>query len=239
MHIESDNYLRSLTQVLQNHPEIEKTISGKYTIKRSPYNVILPTNLTIDLYRIVGIIHGDGNMSGRRILISDKNLSYHENVVIPLFERTFGITLNLYYDRNRHTYYAHSKCKILYLFLVEIFNIPQGPVRSHITIPELFAFAPSKLHANYIAGLYDSESHIRKNQAEIDFYSTSLVLINFIKQYLMNTQIEYSLMKRNRGNLTEYELIITGKRNVTKFSKYIPMLHPAKINVLQKHIQAN
>ncbi|MFX1518996.1 MAG: LAGLIDADG family homing endonuclease [Promethearchaeota archaeon] len=220
---------------LLNHPEIIELPNGRSTIKRSPYSVYIPRKLGEELCRIIGIIHGDGNMSGKRVHVSDKSREYHETVVLPLFQKVFGITLNLYHDHERNSYYSHTKCKIVYYYLVEVLELPKGAVRPNIRIPDYLAFAPINLRASYIAGLFDSEAHVRKNQVEIDFYTTTPELMEFITNYLRKIGVNHSQMTRKRGKSQEYELAITERQNVHAFIDNTPLKHPDKLRTLQLH----
>ena len=95
----------------------------------------IPTTITKKLCRIIGIIHGDGNMSLSRIHITDKCLEYHKKILHPLFKDVFGIKLNLFHDRNRNSYYSHIKDKKVYKYLTENLEIPKGSVRKNLFIP--------------------------------------------------------------------------------------------------------
>ena len=89
-----------VNQFLENHKEFIKTENG-YACKKSLQYVKLPMKETHSLCRILGILHGDGNMSSSRIHITDKDKEYHIKVLHPLFKSVFGICLNLFKDKNR------------------------------------------------------------------------------------------------------------------------------------------
>ncbi|MFH1391870.1 MAG: LAGLIDADG family homing endonuclease, partial [Candidatus Diapherotrites archaeon] len=103
---------------------------------------------------MLGIIHGDGNMSNSRILVTDKSKKYHK-VVKELFGKVFGITPNIFHDKNRNTYYSHIKRKAVYLFLVEVLEVPGGSIRKSLSLPSYVKTWNGKLKGAYLGGLLD------------------------------------------------------------------------------------
>lgn len=219
---------------LKKHKEIYKS-GSKYSIKKSAYEVKIPRKINKDLCRLLGILHGDGNMSLNRIHFSDKSKKYHETVIGPTFQKIFGIKLNTFHDINRNTYYSHIKSKIIYRLLVEVFEIPEGSVRKSIQIPEVLKKATKKQKSAYIAGLFDAESHICKREARISFYTTSINLFNFVKDFLEEINIKYSIYSRFRRKNKEYEINLYGKNNIKKFIEIVEMKHPDKTACLFLH----
>lgn len=189
----------------------------------------IPKTLTKKLCRIIGIIHGDGNMSSSRIHISDKCLHYHLKELKPLFKDIFNIELNLYHDKNRNSYYSHFKNKKVYWYLTEKLKIPKGSVRKQLFVPNYLKMAKDYLKAAYISGIFDSESCISKRQAEINFSTTCESLFEFIKKFLNNKKIKFNPRIRDRRKNKEYEIYIYGKENIKKMLKIIKINHPEKI----------
>jgi len=216
-----------LKYFLQKHTEIQK-VGERYTVKRSKVSVILPSSFTKEVCRIIGIIHGDGNMSGRRFHVTDQNLEYHRYLQ-ELFEKTFGIKLNIFHDKNRNTFYSYSKNSIVYKYLTEVLEIPAGAVRSKLRIPKFLKELPLELQAEYIGGLFDSESHIRERQAEIDFSTTSKEVWDFVKEFLTKIGIKFSERIRKRRKNPEFEIFIYGKNNLKIFNNFVKLHHPDKI----------
>ncbi len=219
-----------LSEFLGMHPEIRK-VRGKYRVKRSNTTITLPTSFTKDLCRIIGIIHGDGNMSGKRFLVTDKNFRYHL-YLRKLFKKTFGITLNLFEDRKRGTYYSHSKNYIVYKYMTEVLELPSGSVRKSLAVPEFLNGLPWTLQGEYVAGLFDSESHIRKRQAEIEFSTTTEEIWTFIKSFLSKRKIKFSARIRKRRKNPEFEIFIYGRENLRLFDDCVKLKHPEKVKRL-------
>ena len=193
------------------------------------YPVRIPKNVSVELCRFLGIMHGDGNMSSSRILITDECLRYHTSVLHPLFEELFGIKLNLYHDKNRNSYYSHVKSKKIYEFLVSTLKINRGAVRGNLMLPSFIYRVPNSFKSEYIAGLYDSESYVSKRQAEIEFSITSEKIYKFILNFLIKNNIKHSKRIRDRRKKKDYTIHIYGKQNINNFLNIVKIKHPEKV----------
>ena len=200
------------------------------------YPVRIPKNLSAELCRFLGVMHGDGNMSSSRILITDECLRYHKSVLHPMFEELFGVKLNLYHDKNRNSYYSHVKSKKIYEFLVCTLKINRGAVRENLVLPSFIYKVPNKLKSEYIAGLYDSESYVSKRQAEIEFSITSEEIYKFILDFLSKNTIKHSKRIRNRRKKKDYTIHIYGKENISNFLNIVEIKHPEKVARINKFL---
>ncbi|GEM_PF-1383147 len=224
-----------LEEFLQKHPEIEEK-SEKFRYKNSTFWVKFPNDFSESLCRLLGIIHGDGNMSYGRILITDKCKDYHL-VIRNLFEEIFDVTPNLFHDKNRHSYYSHLKRKAVYLFLVEVLEVPRGSVRQNLSPISFVKTWDSKLKGSYLGGLLDSEGHISKLQAKINFTTTSKPVFDFVADFLTEHEIKFGKYVRHRRANPELEINIYGKQNISKFLTYTSFRNPEKIARLEKFLQ--
>jgi hypothetical protein len=226
----------NLEKFFLQHHDI-KTIDSLYYCRGSRYRVKLPAQFNKDLCRFIGIMHGDGNLSSNRILITDKNIEYHQRVLQPLFKRLFNLPLNLYHDKNRSSYYSHVKSSIIYRYLIGVLEFQAGSVRCSLQkLPSYLSKFPSKYQAYYIAGLYDSEGSIKKKQIEIDFAITSKPIWLYIQEFFNQININYSPRIRKREKWQKnYEIYIYGKDDAIKFIKNIPIVHPAKLKQLNTY----
>ena len=225
-------------EFLLRHKDIIK-IDKLFTVKRSIYKIKLPTSLTKDVCRFLGILHGDGNMSLGRIHISDKSEIYHKEIIHPLFKKVFGLKLNLFYDKNRNSYYSYIKSSIIRRVLTEIFEVPEGAIRVKLYIPKYLKTTSIYLKAAYLSGIVDAEGHISKRQAEINISTTCEDLFKFIKVFLKEIHVKYSIYIRNRRKNKEYEIYIYGKMNIKNFVKFVKIKHPDKLLRLNKFFLAH
>ena len=203
--------------------------NGKYTCKRSPYYADLPLKESKSLLRILGIIHGDGNMSGNRILISENDIKFVKKIS-SLFEKLFGLKPNIFHDKKRNSYYCHIKNRVIYRYLVDILEVPKGAVRPQLKLPTYLKKLKFIFQKEYVGGLYDAEGWLTTRQAHIGFSIINKEIRNFISSILKKCEIKHSVSSRNRRKNIEYELHIYGKSNLKEFQEQISFRHPEKIN---------
>ncbi len=215
---------------LKNNPDILQ-IYKKYTCKRSHYNVKIPRKESKEILRFVGILHGDGNIYGKRILITEKDSSFCE-VIKSLFEKIFTIVPNIFYDKNRNSNYCHIKNSIIYRYLIEVLEIPSKSVRDNIKIPSFMDKLPLKFKTEYLWGLFDAEGWLTKRQAHIGFSITNKKIRDFVSEILLKLGINHSITFRDRRKNKEFELHIYGKQNLKKFQETISFKHPRKANLI-------
>ncbi len=187
------------------------------------------------LARLLGIIHGDGNASYGRILITDKHKNFHE-VLRGLFIDVFQITPSLYNDKKRNTFYTYTKNRMVYRIFTEKLSVNKGSVRKRITIPSFIRDNDITIQREYVGGLFDAEASVKKRQAEIAFSNTSEQLFEYVKETLTKTAIRFSTNIRHRRNTPEYEIYIYGKTNLRLFQEKIGFTHPKKKMMLILHI---
>ena len=200
--------------------------------------VKIPKQHNSMISRLVGIIHGDGNMSFKRVLITDECLEYHKNVIHPLFYQLFGVKLNLYHDKARNSFYSHTKNRILFKYLTKDLKLPNGAVRDRIRITKFMKQWPLELKVNYLAGIIDSEGYVSKRQAEIEISVTSKNVFDFVRTILNQLNIKYSIRirKRNGRSKIDYSLNIYGKDKIKDLVKSVHIRHPEKIKKLEKFL---
>jgi len=217
---------------LQKNSDIFKKY-GKYTCEGSPYYANLPLKESKPLLRILGVMHGDGSMSGNRILISENDINF-VNKISLLFRKLFSIKPNIFHDKGRNSYYCHFKSSVIYRYFTDVLEIPKGAVRPRLTLPSFIKKLEFKFQKEYVGGLYDAEGWLTTRQAHIGFSIINKEIRDFISAILKKCKIKHSISFRNRRENTEYELHIYGKSNLKKFQEQISFLHPAKIAKISK-----
>ena len=186
--------------------------------------------------RLLGIIHGDGNTSYKRLLITDMSEEFHKNVILPMVEKAFSVKMNIFHDVNRNSYYSHTKKKVVYGFFTDNLQVPKGAVREQLFIPKVLKEADFALQREYVGGLYDAEGCVKSRQAEINFSTTSKVIYDFVRSILVKSDIKFSIYIRQRRIKPEYEIYIYGKDDLMRFNELIKFKHPRKERELSKHI---
>lgn len=220
-------------EFIKNNPKIVKK-QNKYVWGKSKTLTKIPKD-TILLLRTIGIIHGDGNMSNERILISEKEFDFQIRLH-NYFKKLFGMEFNIYQDKNRNTFYLHSKNKVVYNFLNQVLEIPKGSIRKNIKIPSYFENLNQNEINSYVEGLFDAEGSVKIKQAELNFCSNSKILFDFVKEILNKNEIIFSPYSKKREERKNIEYNIYGKNNLKNFQSRIGFSHPTKIKKLTKHI---
>ena len=212
---------------IRRNPDIYK-IDGKYSCKKSPYKVNLPLKESPELLQFLGILHGDGNMSMKRILITEKDDKFAKEIC-SLFKKIFTIAPNIFNDKRRNSNYCHIKNSIIYRFLIEVLEVPKDNVRNQLKLPTYIEKLNSKLKKEYVGGLYDAEGWLTKRQAHIGISITNREIIEFISKILSECKLKHSKTIRNRRRHNEFEIHIYGKNNLKIFQEKISFTHPKKI----------
>jgi hypothetical protein len=221
-----------MDEFLRVHPDISSK-GDTYFRSRSLYPVRLSVAFSDELCRLIGWIHGDGNMSYKRILVSDESFEFHRDVLGPTFQKLFGVKTNIFHDVDRNTYYSHLKNSVLYDFLTEVLEIPKGSVRNGLTVPACMRGLELHFRAKYVGGLYDAESHVKKRQAEIDFSSTCGAIQRMVGKTLSELDIGRTLSDRQRRS-KEFEVYIYGKDDLRKVDTSVGFAYPVKKQALMR-----
>ncbi len=203
--------------------------------KKPLLKVRLPTKITPELCRLIGLLHGDGNMSGRRVLLTDQNKEFHL-VIRRIFKSVFGITPNLFHDKGRNSYYSHTKSADVYRFLTEVMEVPQGAVRHKLRAPAYMKKLGLRLQGEYVGGLFDAEGCVKSRQAELNISITSKSVFQYIGRFLRKINVSYSEYIRRRHEKPEYEIYIYGKDDLRKFARHVSFNHPLKKKAMAKFL---
>ena len=97
------------------------------------------------LFRLLGILHGDGSLSGNRVTVTDKHREFHE-VLAGIFQDIFHYKPTIYRDRSKNTFYTYTKKKEIVNFFLNIFGA--ASLRK-ATIPEIVWKASLELEKEY------------------------------------------------------------------------------------------
>ncbi|MBT4605040.1 hypothetical protein HOC01_05345 [archaeon] len=137
-----------------------------FSNKDKHYKIKLPTQMSLELAELIGIVVGDGhiglykrnheNRSHYRINIcgnikDEKHIDYTNS----LFYSVFGVKLNKLIIKNKNAIELQKQSKAVCLFFKNIINIPNN--KRNITIPKCILAGSSKIKALFIRGLADAD----------------------------------------------------------------------------------
>jgi len=149
--------------------------------------------------------------------------------ISQLFEKIFAIALNIFYDKNRSSYYCHIKNSVVYRYLTEVLDVPKQSVRKNISLPMYMRKLNLKFQKEYVGGLFDAEGLVTSRQAHVGLSITNKNIRDFVSEILTKCEIKHTKSFRNRRQNIEYEIHIYGKDNLKKFQKNIFFTHQLKI----------
>ena len=223
-------YSDAIRKFTTKHPEIFQS-GSRFTVAKSSHRVKLPTNLNRELCWLVGLIQGDGNISKTRILVSDSTEEFHRTIS-KCFQKQFGVNLNLFHDKNRNTFYSHTKSAVIAYFLAEVFDMTIGK-KENVLVPKLIASASLANRTAYLKGLFDAEGSVSQRQAAMYISTTSNEIAEFSFQTLAEIGVKSSVRSRQRpGRRPEYDVEVYGLNDVMKFLHNVGSDHITKANKL-------
>jgi intein/homing endonuclease len=227
-HADSNSDLaEAVRSFLTAHSEIIR-VGNRFTVKKSPFTVRLPVKLSQDLCWIIGILQGDGNISGTRIHVSEESKEFHTELR-ETFEKVFGIQLHLYRDGARNTYYSYVKSTIISDFLKDVFKLCNGR-KTNQEIPKLIRESTVYRKSAYVSGLFDAEGYLSKRQAAIGFSVSDRSIAEFVSRTLSEIGVKHLTRSRFRSNRRpEHVIEVYGRKRVKRFLEKVGFRHPLKL----------
>ena len=220
-------FSEAVRSFLTTHSEILR-VEKRFTVKKCPFAVLLPRRLSRNLCWLIGVLQGDGNINKTRVLVTEQTKSFHVEFE-RVFEGLFGITLHMYRDTTRNSYYSHVKSKVISTFLRDVFGLPEGK-KTHLGVPRLVEKSDADLKAAYVGGLFDAESFVSKRQAAIEFSISSRAIVEFIHRTLRELGVRNTMRAKARSNRKpEYLIEIYGRESLRIFCERIGFRHPTKL----------
>ncbi len=155
-------------------------------------------------------------ISGHKIL--DRN--YHENYLIPLIKREFGLNFKIKVNKNNNSMVTQKINKDLFLKLKNL-GFPVGKKGQRLRIPKKLYNLNWKLSKNIIRGLFDTDGRIFSRKDEryryphIKITSKSIKLIKQLYKILREKDYPVRITKNKD------EIILKGIENTKKWMKDI------------------
>ena len=140
-----------------------------FYVPRSPKHAKLPRTITTSLAYLVGYHLGDGYLEdidktirrkGRpdyEIGYSDRSREMLRLVLMPIFQRLFGVSLHVSKKKGENMYVARLYSKIVYIFLHAVLGLPKGK-KSAKSISS-YVQHDEKLLQYFLRGFFDAEGY--------------------------------------------------------------------------------
>ena len=218
-----------------------------FYVPRSPKRVRLPRSVTTSLAYLVGYHLGDGYLEdidktirrkGRpdyEIGYSDKSREMLRLVLMPIFQRLFGVSLLVSKKKGENMYVARLYSKIVYIFLQAVLGLPNGKkpsggIPSHVQHDE-------KLLKYFLRGFFDAEGYAYfdtwNRKPRVGITNSNKALLYEIKA-LLRKGFHIPMMgpyKKHRQDCWELKLFEEGA--IQEFVTNIGSSHPEKKNKLE------
>ena len=144
--------------------------------KSSPHKIQLPTHINPKLAYLIGYLYGDGGLKDIRrsykiskrfehkIIVGDEFETQIINIINPLFQQLFNLHTKIRYEKIKKgikIYYINPTSKVIYRFLTNVFNFPEGPKKGKLKIPYLIKNSNKRIKLWFIKGLLDADGDVR------------------------------------------------------------------------------
>lgn len=230
--------------------ELQKTKNSEYIlltaeyfrVRCSPHRITLPRYLNPKLAYLIGYLYGDGGLKDIRRSYKTTGVFEHKLIVgdefqlqieriKSLFKELFNLHTTLRterIDKGENMYYLNPTCKLIYRFLVKVFDFPEGPKRN-LAVPKLIRKAPKRIRQWFLRGFIDADGDTRATE----YYLTSALPSPRIKIKLADKRLVLYL--KNMLN-EDFNLGFTGPYSDTKKDYYIQTAKAGTIRANKRNL---
>jgi len=209
----------------------------------------IPKLMDPRLAYFIGYFAGDGGLKNiQKSYKQSKQFDYKIKIadefqiqikhIQELYFKLFGLSPPIRLERiekSEHTFYIEQSNKILYCFLSNVFEFPQGKKHYQLKIPTLIKKSPLIIKQWYLRGLFDADGDTRA--VEVGFNSQSRIKLR-MKPYKFISEVKNLLQESYKvsvngpykdGHKWQSSYIqIERQRDIIKLAELNFFLHPIK-----------
>jgi intein/homing endonuclease len=239
------SFLKYLTESSENPGRTESRINSNdiyLSCRYSPHKVKFPRQVTKELAYIVGVILGDGSLSGKnsnergnwKIAVCFDN-EKHCKIYRRYMKRVFGINPKYYWTKKGY-FECSIASKALHWFFQQFFEIKNGVKHDSIIVPSVVKAQSAGIVSWFIQGLFDTDGTIVPSRKTITFASTSEKIVQQLELLLKEFGItSYSNKWIKKGGFKAlYSVRLHSRKSVLAFAENIGFQHPEKRKRLKK-----
>lgn len=210
----------------------------RFSCKYSPHKVKFPLTISEDLAYIIGIILGDGTLSGNSnkkkrwvIRVYFDNLQ-HRLIFNELIEKEVGIQ-PINSQRKKNCFESTISSKIIYLFISNYFGLHIGRKAHKIEFPSKLLNGSDKIKCALIQGLFDSDGTI--TNGAVKYSTVSKIMAEQVKKVLlgMNINTGLNVWIKDAKYFPLYTISVKSGKNKLIFAEKIGFKHPIKRILLE------
>jgi len=223
---------------LSDH-ELIRTFCGR--------EISLPTRLSAELLYFLGVVAGDGSLpfkfndKGKRMYIIEiekANKNFILGILKPLAERLFKIKWSCLTRKRKNrerVWCLYLYSKPLYLYLVRLFDFPEGKKSHKIRLPKIVRKLNPEDRLPFIAGIMDTDWGITGN-GNFGTHCASIALLKDIRTVLLHFScLKLKIRKISQGKYTSYQMAVL-KSELGRLSTVLNSYFPLKNEKRIKHL---
>ena len=184
------------------------------------------------IFYLAGVLFGDGS----KMANNDEEVFERIKHIEPL-----GVEVVRVRGRTSYEIEFKKAKKTLFRFIRLIFDYPERRKSHTIRIPLVLFIAPKELVAEFIRGYFDADATVNERSVRIEVSSASHEFIKKLSLVLLRFGILskiYEVNKSYNGKSRKYALlVISGKRNLESYAKFIGFSVKRKSESLRKIIE--
>lgn len=199
----------------------------------------LPKLLTSELSYLIGYIMGDGCLVDIwKRKKSTGNFKYEIKIatdtkefakfLLRMIKRIFDVKCYIY-KCNSKCYEIFIECKVVYLFLNKLCEIPMGKKKGKLKIPKIILNSSKEIKYAFIGGFFDADGCIFEKQKFISFTQADrgflIDLSNLLENLGINTRPIYTT-KKELGITYTFSIRF---KSLKSFLDNVKVVHPDRI----------
>ena len=163
-----------------------------FRMKRSPYSVNVPIEITSNIGYLIGVIMGDGNISltsrkhckypRTRITIYNNSINYLESLN-RILQNEFGISGLIWKKKYNNCYVLGLNNKIVFSYFVKFIGLVAAK-KLYLNLPKLIK--KKEIFKYYLAGLMDTDGFFTNNTFGIMMNGTNYDFLRKIRNIAYN-----------------------------------------------------
>jgi intein/homing endonuclease len=221
-----------------------ENMNFKLSCKYSSAKIHFPKQLDEDLAYLIGILMGDGSLSGSEsnkignwtISAFFDNLQ-HQKIFDSILEKKFNIVSSFYDPKGGHTV-SYCCSRVIHSFFTDLFGVPNGLKCNKIFIPNKILRSKLNVQFAFVQGLFDSDGTFTNGTAK--YSTTSKKMSEDIQKLLKKNNFSFSvnIWVKDKKYLPLFTIAIKSKQSKQLFYELINFRHPNKKLLLKNYINS-